>query len=50
MIKIDIDMPKNCNDCPFLFYAKRCALTIKVVELNKKSKWCPLIEIDKDEE
>lgn len=43
MIKINMDMPKTCNDCPFLFYAKNCALTIKQVELNSKPDWCPLI-------
>ena len=50
MVKIDIEMPKNCGDCPFVFYAKNCALTIKQVELNKKPSWCPLIEVDKNEE
>ena len=50
MVKIDIEMPKNCGDCPFVFYAKNCALTIKQVELSKKPSWCPLIEIDKNEE
>ena len=44
MVKIDMEMPKTCGDCPFVFYAKNCALRIKVVELNKKPDWCPLIE------
>lgn len=43
MIKINMDMPKTCNDCPFLFYAKNCALRIKQVDLNSKPDWCPLI-------
>lgn len=47
MVKIDMEMPKNCGDCPFVFYAKNCALTIKQIELNSKPDWCPLIE-DKD--
>lgn len=50
MVKIDMKMPKNCNGCPFLFYAKNCALTIRQVELNSRPDWCPLIEIDEDEE
>ena len=36
MIKIDIEMPKNCNGCPFLFFAKNCALVMKQVEPNSK--------------
>ena len=44
MVKIDMEMPKTCGDCPFVFYAKNCALRIKVVELNKKPDWCPLID------
>lgn len=44
MVKIDMEMPKKCIDCPFVFYAKNCALTIKQVELSKKPDWCPLIE------
>ena len=50
MVKIDIEMPKKCIDCPFVFYAKNCALTIRQVELSKKPDWCPLIEINEDEE
>lgn len=50
MVKIDMEMPKNCNGCPFLFYAKNCALTIRQVELNSRPDWCPLIEINEDEE
>lgn len=50
MVKIDIKMPKNCGSCPFLFYAKNCALTIKQVDTQGKPDWCPLIEIDEDEE
>ena len=45
MVKIDMEMPKNCNSCPFLFYAKNCALTIRQVELNSRPDWCPLIEV-----
>ena len=37
-------MPKKCDDCPFLFYAKNCALRIKVVDPRTKPDWCPLIE------
>jgi hypothetical protein len=50
MVKIDMEMPKKCIDCPFVFYAKNCALTIRQVELSKKPDWCPLIEINEDEE
>ena len=50
MVKIDMEMPKKCIDCPFVFYAKNCALTIRQVELNKRPDWCPLIEINEDEE
>lgn len=50
MIKIDMEMPKNCNGCPFLFFAKNCALVMKQVEPNSKPDWCPLIEINEDEE
>ena len=50
MVKIDIEMPKSCGNCPFLFYAKNCALTIKQVDTKRKPDWCPLIEINEDEE
>ena len=50
VVKIDMEMPKNCNSCPFLFYAKNCALIIRQVELNSRPDWCPLIEINEDEE
>ena len=46
MIKIDMEMPKNCNSCPFLFFAKNCALVMKQVELNSRPDWCPLIEVE----
>lgn len=49
MVKIDIEMPKKCIDCPFVLYAKNCALMIKVVDLNKRPSWCPLIEIKEEE-
>lgn len=44
MVKIDMEMPKKCIDCPFVFYAKICALVFKQVKLSKKPDWCPLIE------
>ena len=50
MVKIDIEMPKSCGNCPFLFYAKNCALTIKQVNTKGKPDWCPLIETNEDEE
>lgn len=50
MVKIDMEMPKNCNSCPFLFFAKNCALYIRVVDPKTKPNWCPLIEINEDEE
>ena len=50
MVKIDMEMPKKCIDCPFVFYAKYCALVFRQVKLSEKPKWCPLIEINEDEE
>ena len=46
MVKIDMEMPKKCNDCPFVFFAKNCALVMKQVELNSRPDWCPLIEVE----
>ena len=54
MIKIDIDMPKECGTCPLqhdeMEYCKIDALKRMVYEYySKRPEWCPLIEVDNNE-
>ena len=53
MIKIDIDMPKSCYDCPFnsrIFGFDWCCIKIEYswTETGDKPNWCPLIEVNDD--
>lgn len=51
MIMIDMEMPKECHECPMQkqfkdgkvddFYMRRCVITGKVIEYPKP-EWCPL--------
>ena len=51
MIKIDIEMPKNCTECPLqhdeLEYCKIDKHERLVYKYySKRPEWCPLIEVD----
>ena len=56
MIMIDIQMPENCNVCPFMkqsimAYGRQCILRKGIVffpEQTKRHKDCPLIGMGKD--
>lgn len=55
MVKIDIDMPLECHECPFqkrfkadtedLFYNRRCTIENRTIEYPRPS-WCPLEECE----
>ena len=52
MIKIDIDMPKDCDSCPLYSYnhdeADTCCIThenLMNVDTGKRHKECPLIYV-----
>lgn len=53
MITIDIKMPRNCWECPFIkISGYRCRITRQLLEpgeLNKRHKSCPLREADEDD-
>lgn len=53
MIKIDMELPRECHDCPFQlrfkdddvndWYMRRCVITKRVIKYPKP-EWCPLLE------
>lgn len=51
MVKIDMDIPKSCGECNFVFneegYVQLCRINDEVVEdyYFDKNPNCPLIEI-----
>lgn len=50
MIKIDIEMPKSCDDCRFLLQINNanCYVSESLQEIDDieiKPLWCPLIEV-----
>ena len=57
MIKIDMNMPRECHECPLQlcfkddiaddWYNRRCVIAKKTIEYPRP-KWCPLIENDKN--
>ena len=52
MIQIDMPMPSCCAECPCLGY-KNNAYICNVVKgirthIDKKPKWCPLVDLDDD--
>lgn len=57
MIQIDMDMPKNCDDCKLLEWAligddpPYCNVTGKYVYCGntQRPSWCPLIEVKEKE-
>ena len=51
MIQIDIDVPKNCNECP-LNNGIRCNITDKDWNwgLTNRPKWCPITEVKQNDE
>ena len=60
MIQIDIDMPKDCAECPCLrhdsidgLHAYQCNITMGIRKnIDKRPRWCPIIEcstVDKKE-
>ena len=50
-IKVDMDMPKECHECPFQlkfkdgeadeWYTRRCVIEQKIIEYPRPA-WCPL--------
>ena len=53
MIQIDIPMPKNCVECPFVVHPKywnECLFTHEGITTTKRQCKCPLIEIKKGNE
>ena len=53
MIKINIDIPKSCWDCPFNFPTfgySWCCLKIEYswTETGEKPDWCPLEECEEE--
>lgn len=53
MIQIDMDMPKNCGECPMcMIVYKMCAycmagrFQVKYSELDLRDGICPLKEVD----
>ena len=52
MVKIDIDMPETCAECPCLRHdsidginAYQCNVTLGIRKnIDRKPKWCPLKE------
>ena len=51
-VYIDMEMPENCFDCPFMYGRKYCLLDSKIEfndpeysELKNRYKGCPLIEV-----
>ena len=53
MIKINIDMPKSCWECPFnssMFGFDWCCIKIEYswTETGKKPEWCPLEECEEE--
>ena len=52
-IEIDMDMPKECHECPFQlkfkngevddWYMRRCVIVNQPIEYPKPD-WCPLVE------
>ena len=58
MIKIDIDMPKNCEHCPLCnHYYHQCILSYEYMsqfgkvdpDFINRPENCPLIEVKEDE-
>lgn len=59
-VKIDMDMPKNCNSCPFRTTLKAilkdnpiCMLTgydipfyVEISDFCKFPSWCPIKEVE----
>jgi len=51
MIKIDMEMPENCEDCRFLLHISNnatCYASVALQEIDDieiKPVWCPLIEV-----
>lgn len=54
-IKIEMDMPKCCKDCPFLYDGGSCiinsnisddALEVILREMTTRPSECPLHEVD----
>lgn len=58
VIKLDIDMPKECHECPFQlkfkddqqdnWYSRRCVIEKRIIEYPRP-KWCPLKERNEDD-
>lgn len=55
MVRVDIEMPKSCDDCyilvwgPFSDVEPYCKITGKKCgELQMRPLWCPLSEIEDD--
>ncbi len=57
-IKLDLDMPRECHECPFQlkykddtvddYYMRRCVIEGRTIEYPKPN-WCPLTLIDPKE-
>lgn len=56
MVRIDMDMPENCEKCPFYGYVSDtfgayCKGFYRDAQIENadasRQKWCPLIQIDK---
>ena len=63
MIRIDIQMPSSCADCPFIVQiptmpgAKKiflCRAGWRQIDaehiLSRREDWCPIVEIDEEEQ
>lgn len=62
MVKIDMEMPERCDDCPLrhrdmasIIVNDRCGFNMKCVDPYtfgnlKRPYWCPLIEAEDSEE
>ena len=48
-VVIKIEMPNDCTECR-IAYQHICPITLRMIDGDKRPEWCPLMEVNIEEE